>query len=101
MNETIQHRFIDCPLAKMIWRFIFCDTNLNQPRSINHMFGNWLNNHHKDVKQLIWVGVAAICWAIWKCRSDIVLKKTMFNSILQVIFRGAYWLCFWAQLQRE
>jgi hypothetical protein len=72
MNETIQHLFIDCPLAKMIWRFIFYATNLNQPRSINHMFGNWLNNQHKDVKQLIWVGVAAICWAIWKCRKDIV-----------------------------
>jgi RsiW-degrading membrane proteinase PrsW (M82 family) len=65
------------------------------------MFGNWLNNQHKDVKHLIWVGVAAICWAIWKCRNDIVFKKTKFNSILQVIFKGAYWLRFWAQLQRE
>jgi hypothetical protein len=35
MNETIQHHFIDCPLAKMIWKFIFYATNLNQPRSIN------------------------------------------------------------------
>jgi hypothetical protein len=26
---------------------------------------------------------------------------TKFNSILHVIFRGAYRLCFWAQLQRE
>jgi hypothetical protein len=66
-----------------------------------HMFGNWLNNQHKDFKQLIWVGVAAICWAIWKCRNDIVFKKTKFNSIPQVIFRGAYWLRFWAQLQRK
>jgi RsiW-degrading membrane proteinase PrsW (M82 family) len=65
------------------------------------MFGNWLNNQHKDVKHLIWVGIAAICWAIWKCRNDIVFKKTKFNSILQVIFRGAYWLRFWAQLQCE
>jgi hypothetical protein len=24
-----------------------------------------------------------------------------FKSILQVIFRGAYWLRFWAQLQRK
>jgi hypothetical protein len=39
MNETIQHLFLDCPSAKMIWRFIFYATNLTQPRSINHMFG--------------------------------------------------------------
>jgi hypothetical protein len=100
MNETIQHHFLDCPLAKMIWRFTFYATNLSQPRSINHMFGNWLNNQNKDFKQLNWVGVAAICWAIWKCKNDIVFKKSKFNSILQVIFRGAYWLHFWAQLQR-
>jgi hypothetical protein len=36
-----------------------------------------------------------------KCRNDIVFKKTKFNSILQVIFRGAYWLRFWSQLQRK
>jgi hypothetical protein len=98
LNETIQHLFIDCPLAKMIWRFILYETNFSQPRSINHMFGNWLKNQHKDFKHLVWVGIAAICWAIWKCRNDIVFKKTKFNSILQVIFRGAYWLRFWAQL---
>jgi hypothetical protein len=74
-NETIQHLFLDCPSAKMIWRIIFYATNLTQPRSISHMFGTWLNNQHKDYKPLIWVGVAVICWAIWKCRNDIIIKK--------------------------
>jgi hypothetical protein len=37
----------------------------------------------------------------WMVRNDIVFKKTKFNSILQVIFRGAYWLRFWAQLQHK
>jgi hypothetical protein len=32
---------------------------------------------------------------------DIVFKKTKFNSFLQVIFRGAYWLRMWAQLQHK
>jgi hypothetical protein len=75
MNETIQHLFLDCPSAKMIWRFIFYATNLTQPRSISHMFGTWLSNQHKDFKPLISVGVATICWTIWKCRNDIVFKK--------------------------
>ena len=50
---------------------------------------------------MIWVGVAAICWAIWRCRNDIIFNKSKGNSILQVIFRETYWLWFWAQLQRE
>jgi hypothetical protein len=39
------------------------------------MFGTWLNNQLKDYKPLIWAGVAAICWAIWKYRNDIVFLK--------------------------
>jgi hypothetical protein len=50
---------------------------------------------------LIWIGVAVVCWAIWRCRNDIIFHKIKLNSILQVIFRGAYWLRFWAQLQRS
>jgi hypothetical protein len=75
LNEPIQHLFIDCPSAKMIWRIIFYATNLTQSKSISHMFGTWLNNLLKDYKPLIWVGVTAICWAISKCRNDIVLKN--------------------------
>jgi hypothetical protein len=100
-NETIQHLFLDCPGAKMMWRIIFFATGLNQPRSISHMFGTWLMNQHKRVKSLICVGVAAFCWAIWRCRNDVIFNKMKTNSIMQVIFRGAYWLRFWAQLQRE
>ena len=97
-DETIQHLFLDCPYASMVWRIIFFATGLNPPRSISHMFGTWLNNQHKKTRYLIWVGVAAVCWAIWRCRNDIIFNKIKVNSILQVIFRGTYWLRFWAQL---
>ena len=50
---------------------------------------------------MIWVVVVAVCWAIWRCRNDIIFNKIKVNSILQVIFRGTYWLHFWSQLQRD
>jgi len=100
-NETIQHLFLDCPLTKMIWRIIFFATSLTQPRSISHMFGSWLTNQNKRIRNLIWVGVAAMFWAIWRCRNDVVFNQMKSNSIMQVIFRGAYWLRSWAQLQRD
>jgi hypothetical protein len=101
MNETIQHLFIECPLSKTIWRIIFFATNLTPPRSIGHMFGTWLHNQHKELRNLIWVGVSAICWAIWRCRNDVIFNKLKTNSIMQVIFRGAFWLRYWAPLQRD
>jgi hypothetical protein len=80
---------------------IFFATNLNQPSSVSHLFGTWLNNQPKNMKGLIWVGTAALCWAIWRCRDDVIFKKMKTNSIMLVIFRGAYWLRSWAQLQRD
>jgi hypothetical protein len=65
------------------------------------MFGSWLSNQNSKIRALICLGIAALCWAIWSTRNDIIFHKIKYNSILQVIFRGAYWLSFWAQLQRD
>jgi len=56
------------------------------------MFGTWLSNQNqnKKIRDLIWVGVAALLWAIWRYRNDYVFNKMKTNSIMQVIFRGAY-----------
>jgi RsiW-degrading membrane proteinase PrsW (M82 family) len=65
------------------------------------MFGTWLRNQNKKLRDMIWVGMAAMCWAIWRCRNDVIFNKLKTNSIMQVIFRGAYWLRFWAPLQHD
>jgi RsiW-degrading membrane proteinase PrsW (M82 family) len=65
------------------------------------LFSTWLNNQPKSIKGLIWVGTAVLCWAIWRYRNDVVFKKMKTNSIMQVIFWGAYWLRSWAQLQHD
>jgi hypothetical protein len=36
------------------------------------------------------VGVAALCWAIWRCRNNVIFNKLKTNSIMHVIFREAY-----------
>ena len=64
------------------------------------MFGNWLSNQNKKIRNLIWVGVAAMLWAIWRCRNDVVFNRIKSNSIMQVLGeRTGY--AFWAQLQHE
>jgi hypothetical protein len=52
------------------------------------MFGSWLSNQNSKIRALIWVGIAALCWALWETRNDIIFHKIKYNSILQVIFRG-------------
>ena len=81
-NETIKHLFLDCPYARMVWRVIFFATGLSQPISVRHMFGSWLSNKNKKIRNFIWVGVAIVCLTIWRCRNDIIFNKIKVNSIL-------------------
>jgi hypothetical protein len=41
-EETIQHLFYDCHLARSIWSIIQVATNLYLPYSVSNMFGTWL-----------------------------------------------------------
>jgi hypothetical protein len=87
-NETIQHFFIGCHHARNIWRVVHITTGLQIPRSISHMFRSWLSRVNSKDKNLILVGVAALCWSIWRSRNDIYLNDMKYNSFLQVVFRG-------------
>jgi len=41
-DKTIQHLFIDCHVAKFLWRVVQFAFNLNPPHNITHLFGSWL-----------------------------------------------------------
>ena len=43
----------------------------------------------------------AILWAIWLTQNDIIFNCARVSSSLQVLFRGTYWIRFWALLQKE
>ena len=47
MDETIQHLFIDCPLAKIVWQMVHMAFNILLPTSITDLFGNWLHGVNK------------------------------------------------------
>ena len=70
-------------------------------RYVNHMFTYWLNGLRKQRKYQALVGACAILWAIWLTRNDITFNCAQVFSSLQVLFRGTYWIRFWALLQKE
>jgi hypothetical protein len=71
-EETIQHLFIECPLARVVWRVIHISLNLPPPRNITNMFGNWLMGVDKKESAQIRVGVCALLWALWNVRNDYI-----------------------------
>jgi hypothetical protein len=39
-DETLQHLFISCPLARVVWRIVHMAFNISPPKSITNIFGN-------------------------------------------------------------
>jgi hypothetical protein len=89
-NETIDHLFISCPFAKLIWRKVFFAYNIPPPSNITNMVGNWLNGLNKKDKDHIRIGISAIYWSIWTSRNDIVFNKQKGTNFLQVILRASH-----------
>jgi hypothetical protein len=100
-DETIQHLFFDSHYAQFMWRLVFWSLGINHPRSVSHAFGNWLLGMPSKTKHLIISGVAAICWAIWISRNDLVFDKKPMLTNLQVLFRATHWFRTWADLHKQ
>jgi hypothetical protein len=100
-QETVEHLFLSCPFAKLIWRTVNFTNNLPPPTNITNMFGNWLNGVDKQSKVLIRIGVSALCWSIWRCRNDIIFNNKKNFNFLQVIFSMVHWIQLWALLSSQ
>ena len=74
---------------------------IHPPTSITNLFGNWLNGVQPRLKHQFFVGIAALCWAVWLCRNDVVFNGSKTNSFVQVIFKGTYWARQWSLLLKE
>jgi hypothetical protein len=75
-QELVEHLFITCPLARLVWRVVHFTFNISPPTNVTNMFGNWLNGIDKKVKSQIRIGVCALVWTIWNCQNDVVFSKS-------------------------
>ena len=89
-KENIAHLFFNCSSASLLWRIIYITFGLSRPNSVNHLFGSWLRGLTKSHKNLVYTGIAALCWAIWRSRNDIVFQKIKNQTSLQILFRTTY-----------
>jgi hypothetical protein len=42
-DESIQHLFFECPLAKIVWRIIVLSFSISPSSNVTNLFGNWLS----------------------------------------------------------
>ncbi len=101
-EESIQHLFFDCSVAKLVWNAMLCALNITSASDINHLLGSWLSNFDKHSKQLVMVGVAAVLWAIWKLRNKACFDKKIWpNDPIELIYLTCRFIENWAILQKS
>jgi hypothetical protein len=64
-------------------------------------FGSWLKSFTRKQRSQVLIGVAALCWALWLNSNEVVFQRSKSKSILQVLFRGTYWIRSWSILSKE
>jgi hypothetical protein len=99
-NETIDHLFFKCPLARYIWNVVSCTFGLKfQFDSADHCISNWLKGFGGEKKEILAVGVAAIIYSIWKTRNLACFEKEWPEEPYIVILKKFYYINSWSCLR--
>jgi hypothetical protein len=75
-----------------MWMTLSFTFGIKALASMINLFGPWLRSFWKKQRNKVLVGVVVFCWAVWLCRNEVVFQRSNFISILQVMFRGTYWI---------
>jgi hypothetical protein len=61
----------------------------------------WIANRFAYGSNIHILGVAALCWEIWKTRNKVCFEGKFPSSPVAIICYMCAFLCFWAGLQNE
>jgi hypothetical protein len=96
-KEYVEHLFLRCNFAKLIWQVVYFTFNIPPPTNIKNLFGNLLNGIEKRTNARIPVGVGGIR-AIWNSINDVIFNNANHSQFLQVIHKATYWISLWSFL---
>lgn len=100
--ETIDHLFFDCSAARLVWSLIKCAFDLRRcPTDLDDFLGRWLKSFKNPEKGMVLVGSAAIFWALWKCRNDIIFRSKKIYDPMIFVRLMCNWIVDWSILQKK
>jgi hypothetical protein len=81
-NESIQHLFFVCYIAKNIWRIIYFALKIEMPVNINHIIGSWTSNSDLGYKKLLLTEISALFWSISHTQNEVAFNHKPIPSIV-------------------
>jgi hypothetical protein len=84
-----------------MWMTICITFGIRGPAGVNDLFGLWLRSFPNKKRGQVLIVVAPFCWALWLCRNEMVFQRSKSKLILQVMFKGSFWIRSWSILSKE
>jgi hypothetical protein len=88
-------------MARYIWSLIAYIVGANCRPSSFDQFWVWVDIFLRNNKKIHFVGLSAICWAVWKTRNTIHFEKKSIRSPTEIICLASSFIIYWAGLQKE
>lgn len=74
-NKTVQHMFFECTMARHIWSLVAVVVGVDCGAVSWESFWIWVEMFMPRVVKFHMVGLAGICWAIWRARNNICFEQ--------------------------
>jgi hypothetical protein len=80
-NESIQHLFFKCIVAKLVWVEIADFFGKPVGANLDSIEQYWLANKSNDALNSIYI---VVLWSIWRLRNDIIFNGVTWLSMKQI-----------------
>lgn len=96
--ETVDHLLFQCSTAKVVWATVaVCFGANNIPRSLTQCW-EWCDRWLPMGKKFHTLGIAAICWAIWKARNSLCFENKLMLNPISIVCHACGLMSYWAGL---
>jgi hypothetical protein len=97
-KENVQHHLFQCSTAKAVWAVVAHAIGAkNIPKSLNQCW-NWCKLWLPADRLFHTLGIAAICWVIWKMRNSIYFEGKSVTSPATIVCYACSLMSYWAGL---
>ena len=97
-NETIDHLFFQCLVAKITWGLVSLCFGASDISKNIQQYKTWIVKLFPGGGPVYTSRCAAVCWAIWKCRNRTCLDKKLIKNPTDILIHVCSFLTHWAVL---
>jgi len=100
-KETRNHLFFECSTAKYIWSLLAYSLGTDCRLVNMDQYWVWIHNILPQGSQMHAVGLAAVCWAIWRTRNSVCFDKKRIKSPTEIVCMICSFLIYWAGMLND